>query len=319
MKVSVTRDNVIIEEGSNKPHENEYNITHCYFTYDDFINSFQVKRAIFTVLSTGEMYETDIINEECEIPIEVLNHEYESIKLGVYGYNIGENEELVNRFSPSYDTFVVPTGSYQEGALSPEPITPSQYDIYSAKLQEGLAEVDEKLDEVVETVDGKLEEVDEKVEEMTTTVDNKLQEVDTKMDDIEQEVDTKIQEVDDKLDEMDSSIEKASRLDIDINKVDKDTTITITKQDGSTKSETVHDGYGLDYNWSGTSLGVKREDESQYEYTDLKGDCEFATFDIDFDTGELIMYKTSNMLIDFELNEETGELFVVIPRMEGGV
>jgi hypothetical protein len=31
------------------------------------------------------------------------------------------------------------------------------------------------------------------------------------------------------------------------------------------------DGVGLNYNWSGTQLGVKREDESTYEYTDLKG------------------------------------------------
>jgi len=32
------------------------------------------------------------------------------------------------------------------------------------------------------------------------------------------------------------------------------------------------DGVGLNYDWEGTSLGVKREDESEYSYTDLKGD-----------------------------------------------
>lgn len=31
------------------------------------------------------------------------------------------------------------------------------------------------------------------------------------------------------------------------------------------------DGVGLNYDWNGTQLGVKREDESTYEYTDLKG------------------------------------------------
>jgi hypothetical protein len=31
------------------------------------------------------------------------------------------------------------------------------------------------------------------------------------------------------------------------------------------------EGVGIDYNWSGTSLGVKREDESTYVYTDLQG------------------------------------------------
>lgn len=148
MKINVTRDNVVIDKNSIKPHENEYNITQCHFTFDDFIDSFQVKRVIFTVESTGEMYENDILDYECEIPSEVLEHEYETIKVGVYGYSIGENEELINRFSPSYDTFVVPTGSYKEGALSPEPITPSQYDIYSSKLQEGLDDVAEALEEV---------------------------------------------------------------------------------------------------------------------------------------------------------------------------
>jgi len=148
MIINVTRDNVVIDKNSIKPHENEYNITQCHFTFDDFIDSFQVKRVIFTVESTGEMYENDILDYECEIPSEVLEHEYETVRVGVYGYNIGENEELINRFSPSYDTFVVPTGSYKEGALSPEPITPSQYDIYSSKLQEGLDKVDEALEEV---------------------------------------------------------------------------------------------------------------------------------------------------------------------------
>ena len=199
MNIEVTKDEVIIDKNSDKPHENEYNITQCYFTFDDFIESFQVKRAIFTIVSTGEMYETDIINHTCETPIEVLKHEYETIKLGVYGYNIGNNEELLNRFSPSYDTFVVPTGSYQEGALSPEPITPSQYDLYSQALQEGLQEVDDKLDEVVETVDGKIVEIDD-------------------------------------------AIENAERLDIDANKVGKITSITITKQDGTTKTVTLEDG-----------------------------------------------------------------------------
>lgn len=148
MIINVTRDNVAIDGNSIRPHENEYNITQCHFTFDDFIDSFQVKRVIFTIESTGEMYENDIIDYECEIPSEILRHEYETIKVGVYGYNIGENEELVDRFSPSYDTFVVPTGSYKEGALSPEPITPSQYDIYSNKLQEGLDAVGEALEEV---------------------------------------------------------------------------------------------------------------------------------------------------------------------------
>lgn len=257
MNIEVTKDEVIIDKNSDKPHENEYNITQCYFTFDDFIESFQVKRAIFTIVSTGEMYETDIINHTCETPIEVLKHEYETIKLGVYGYNIGENDELVNRFSPSYDTFVVPTGSYQEGALSPEPITPSQYDLYSQALQEGLQEVDDKIDEVVETVDGKIEEVDAKLGE----VDDKLE-----------VVDGKIEDIDDAIESTNEAIERTNNLNLDVSdKVDGDVTVTLTKKDASTKTVILSDGTSLEFNWDGTKLGIKTSDEEEYTYVDLQG------------------------------------------------
>lgn len=268
MNIEVTRDNVIINKNSEKAHENEYRITECEFVFDVFTNSFQVKRAIFTILSTGEMYEVDIINNKCNIPSEVLEHAYETVKLGVYGYNIGENDELLNRFSPSYAEFVVPTGSYEEGALSPEPITPSQYDLYSQALQEGLQEVDDKLDEVVETVDGKLEEVDDKLEEVDTTVNNKIAEVDNKLD----EVDDKIDEVDEKLDGIDTAIEETNNLNLDVSdKVDGDVTVTLTKKDASTKSVVISDGTSLQFMWQGTSLGIKTEDMEEYTFVDLQG------------------------------------------------
>lgn len=274
MEINVTKDIVKILT-NDYPHENEYKIRKCYFTFDDFIDSFQVKRVIFTILSTGEMYENDIIDYECNIPIEVLKHEYETIKLGVYGYNIGENEELINRFSPSYDTFIVPTGSYQEGALSPEPITPTQYDIYSAKLQEGLNKIDDTIEEFSTEVEEKLEEVDEKLDE-----------------------------VDDKLEEVNQAITETNNLNIDVNKVGKEATVTLTRKDGTTKNVNIRDGYDIDYDWNGTELGIKREDEVHYEYVDLKGekgDCNFATFSIV--EGHLIMNKPEDLSqIDFKLD-----------------
>lgn len=290
MNVEVSRDEVVILQESNEPHENEYNITECHFTFDDFTDSFQVKRAIFTVLSTNEMYETDIINNKCNIPVEVLKHEYETVKLGVYGYNIGDNEELLNRFSPSYATFVVPTGSYEEGALSPEIITPSQYDIYSQALQEGLQEVDDKLDEVVQTVDEKLDEVDETMQQVTTDVTNKLNEVDEtmrqvttdvtekldevddKLNEVDTKVDEKIDEVDNKITEVNASIAQTNNLNLDVSdKVDGDVTVTLTKKDASTKTVILSDGTSLQFDWDGTKLGIKTDDEQKYTYVDLQG------------------------------------------------
>ena len=31
-------------------------------------------------------------------------------------------------------------------------------------------------------------------------------------------------------------------------------------------------GYSIQYNWNGTKLGIKREDEANYKYEDLKGE-----------------------------------------------
>lgn len=93
-----------------------------------------------------------------------------------------------------------------------------------------------------------------------------------------------------KLAEIDDAIAEVGNIDITASKVDTTTTITITDKDGVEHTTEILDGtnglpgkdgkdgepgatgVGLNYNWNGTSLGVKREDESQYSYTNLKGE-----------------------------------------------
>lgn len=79
-------------------------------------------------------------------------------------------------------------------------------------------------------------------------------------------------------------------------------------------------GADFNYNWNGTKLGVKNSKETEYIYTDLKGeqgekgdvgDFNFATFEIDLATGNLIANKTENLqLIDFAIRN--GNLEVII-------
>ena len=107
-----------------------------------------------------------------------------------------------------------------------------------------------------------------------------------------------------------ASLEEVSNVDIGVSKSGNTATVTITKKDGTEKSEDIEDGVGLDYNWQGTSLGIKKETEQQYQYVDLVGDCNFATFEIN-SSMELVMNKTSDMLLQFEINE-MGELEVII-------
>lgn len=250
MRINVSKDEVEILENQNEAHEGEYLITKCYFTFDDFINEFQVKRAIFTIISTGEMVETDIINNECDIPSEVLKHEFEKVKLGVYAYDIDENEKLTRRASPSYDTFTVPTGSYEEGAETPKPITPTQYDVYSAKLQEGLDSIDDKIEEIDSEVDSKFEEIDGKIDE----------------------IDQAIEDVNQAIDDAEEAVESTNNLNIDVSdKVGKDVTVTLTKKDGTEKSVVISDGNSLEFMWQGTSLGIKTDTMQDYVFVDLQG------------------------------------------------
>lgn len=83
-----------------------------------------------------------------------------------------------------------------------------------------------------------------------------------------------------------TKLNQIDNLNIQVEKVDNVSTLTITKKDGTTNSVEILDG-------------EKGE----------KGDCNFATFDII--DGNLIMNKTEDMLLDFRLNENA-ELEVII-------
>lgn len=81
-----------------------------------------------------------------------------------------------------------------------------------------------------------------------------------------------IEQANAKLNAMDEALTEVDNLDIDANKVGKVTSIVITKKDGTQKTINVDDGVSLEYLWQGTSLGIKREDEQNYVFVNLKGD-----------------------------------------------
>lgn len=81
-----------------------------------------------------------------------------------------------------------------------------------------------------------------------------------------------IEQANAKLNAMDEALTQVANLDIDANKVGKVTSIIITKKDGTQKTINVDDGVSLEYLWQGTSLGIKREDEQNYVFVNLKGE-----------------------------------------------
>lgn len=69
-----------------------------------------------------------------------------------------------------------------------------------------------------------------------------------------------------------TKLNQMDNFDIDASKTDSIATVTVTNRLGTEKSVQIRDGYDIDYNWDGTSLGIKGEDEQEYQYVDLQGE-----------------------------------------------
>lgn len=153
MKIKVTKQEVIIED-KNLVSKGEYNANKCLFEFSEEYEGL-TKKAIFKC--DDVIKEVAITLNECIIPYEVLDPALDetSVELRVYAYEINE-ENLVLRYSPNYDTFLKNRGSYIDGASASEEVTPSQFEQYSQKLNEGLEKQEEALedlDEVINTID----------------------------------------------------------------------------------------------------------------------------------------------------------------------
>ncbi|MBQ0112219.1 MAG: hypothetical protein KBT03_03725 [Bacteroidales bacterium] len=236
--------------------EREININECYFEFDERIPRDFVKDVYFTF--EGKTYKmTAIIDNKCNIPHEVLERPGD-IELGVVAYKIASDGKET-RFNPSPTWFNTWDGSLKDKAENSKPITPSEYEQFEEKLNEGLLKIEDKIIETNE----------------------KLVEVDNALDDVDQA-----------LIETDKAIELTNNLDLDAVKEEKKTTVTITKKDKTKKIVEILDG----------EKGEKGD----------VGDFNFATFEIDISTGELIANKTENLeLIDFAINKN-GFLEVII-------
>lgn len=116
--------------------EKEINITRCIFQFDEEITDNYVKEAYFTL--NGESYKQIIVDNECDIPGEVLA-EKGQVELGVVAYLV-ENEEEIKRYNPSPAYFNTLDGSLKEAENS-QPITPSEMEQFEQVLNEGLEEV----------------------------------------------------------------------------------------------------------------------------------------------------------------------------------
>lgn len=145
MKITVNKDNVKIEE-FDIVHEGEHRVNKCSFSFSEDFTEDLVKKAIFTL--HNDSIEVPIINNECDIPGEILKAR-NIVLLGVYAYKI-TGDKLDLRYSPSPDAFKVNSGSYIEGVSESQEITSSQFEQYMQALNDGLNKVEESLKEIDE-------------------------------------------------------------------------------------------------------------------------------------------------------------------------
>lgn len=174
MKLIVNPHKIEIEK--TPVNEKEINVTTIEFEFNEEITNDYVKEAYFTI--NGESYKQIIVNNECNIPGEVLE-EKGQIEIGVVAYLV-EDETEIKRYNPSPVFISTLSGSLKD-AKNTEPITPSEMEQFEQALQVGLNAIGE-------------------------------------------------------------AIEDASTLDIDATKTGNVATITITKQDGTTKEVEINDG-----------------------------------------------------------------------------
>lgn len=162
MKIIVGQHKLeIVKEPVN---EREIDISKCEFEFDEAITSEYVKEAYFTL--EGNTYKQIILNDECDIPSEVLVKKG-TVEIGVVAFLV-ENEEEIKRYNPSPAYFNTWVGSLKDSAENSEPITPSEMEQYEQALQEGLSEVNSKLDEIDQTI----EEANQAVEDAEEAVES---------------------------------------------------------------------------------------------------------------------------------------------------
>lgn len=162
MKITVNKDNVKIEE-FDVVHEGEHRVNKCSFSFSEEYTEELVKKAIFT--SQNSSVEVAIINNECNIPTEILKAR-NIVLLGVYAYKVVD-DKLDLRYSPSPDAFKVNSGSYIEGANESEEITPSQFEQYMQALNDGLNKVEEslkKMDSATSSATQLVDDINQKLE-----------------------------------------------------------------------------------------------------------------------------------------------------------
>ena len=134
MTIEVNK-NYVNFNSNTKVNKKEFKATPLYFIFSEEYKGLTCKCVFSKIPSSKDeeitYYQEPIINNMCYIPYEVMSND--GIMIGVYGYQLDGNE-LVVRYSPEPKNLWFLEGSYYDGASTPEEISPSQFEQYTAYL-----------------------------------------------------------------------------------------------------------------------------------------------------------------------------------------
>ena len=165
MKIKVDVNNVTIIEKSDI-HKGEYNINKCIFEFSSEYTKDLIYRAVFSCIN-GSFYQL-ILNNECNIPEEILREKDVNIELGVYAYILNDDNELELRYSPKPTYFRVENGSYKDADKTEVP-SPTDYEKF---LNEFNRNATNKTEEFNKNADEKIKEINNKVSDVEKIEDN---------------------------------------------------------------------------------------------------------------------------------------------------
>lgn len=175
MKIKVDVNNVTITEKSDI-HKGEYNVNKCIFEFSGEYTKDLIYRAVFSCIN-GSYYQL-ILNNECNIPDEVLKEKDVNIELGVYAFILNDDNELELRYSPKPTYCKVENGSYKDGDKTEVP-SPTDYEKFLNEFNRNANEKTEAFDENYKNKKSEIDKVAEVVSKDKSDIEEMKKSVET--------------------------------------------------------------------------------------------------------------------------------------------
>ncbi len=315
MKINVTVNEVQMIN-SDLLNANEYNVHKCEFVFTEEYDGL-TKKAVFTN-KDGQTYLQTIVNDECEIPVEVLNQKA-AIEIGVYAYEMS-GQELALRYSPKPTKAYIDYGSYKEAENS-EPPTPSEVEQLQGQITQNANDID-SLEVGVAGITTDISDIEAEQTTQNTNIQNNTNNILTNTQDIadikseQTEQNTKIQNNTDNITNLQTN--KADKSEIptktsdlinDSGFIDK----TVNDLDNYTKSSELSNvATSGDYN------DLNNKPSIPTKTSDLTNDSGFIDNTVNNLTNYTLKTNTGS-LIDLEINQSTYVITLSLKDQDGNV